>query len=97
MLTEFDNFSLIAFTLALAVGAYFLAAATDNVIGADGFGTIPNMIILIAGAFLGLVGLEHLKVPIHNDALRMLACVAGAFLCLGLMSLLKAFAKRLHY
>lgn len=97
MLTEFDNFSLVAFALALAVGAYFLAAATDNVIGADGFGTIPNMIILIAGAFLGLFSLEHLKLPIYNDALRMFACVIGAFLCLGLLSLLKSFANRLHY
>ncbi len=97
MLAEFDNFSLIAFALALAVGAYFLAAATDNVIGADGFGTVPNMIILIAGAFLGLFGLEHLNLPIHNDALRMFACVIGAFLCLGLLSVLKAFANRLHY
>lgn len=97
MLAEFDNFSLIAFTLALAVGAYFLAAATDNVIGADGFGTVPNMIILIAGAFLGLFSLEHLRIPVHNDGLRMFACVIGGFLCLGLLSLLKAFANRLHY
>ena len=97
MLAEFDSFSMVAFALALAVGAYFLAAATDNVIGADGFGTVPNMIILIAGAFLGLFSLEHLKLPIHNDALSMFACVIGAFLCLGLLSLLKAFANRLHY
>lgn len=97
MLTEFDNFSLIVFALGLVAGAYFLAAATDNVIGSDGFGTIPNMIILIAGGFLGLFSLENLKLPIYNDALRMFACVIGAFLCLGLLSLLKSFANRLHY
>lgn len=97
MLADFDNFTLIAFAAALAVGAYFLAAATDNVIGSDGFGTVPNMIILIAGAFLGLFALEHLQLPIHNDALRMFACVVGAFLCLAFLSVLKAFANRLHY
>ena len=97
MLGEFDNTTIIMFGLALAVAAYFVAAATDNVIGADGFGTFANMIIMIAGAFLGLFTMEHLQLPVHNVALRSLACVAGAFVCLGLLSLLKAFANRLHY
>ncbi len=97
MFTDFDNITLVAFAAALAVGAYFLAAATDSVIGRDGFGTVRNMIIMIAGACLGLFTLDHLQLPIHTGGLRIFACVIGAFLCLGLLSVLKAFANRLHY
>ena len=97
MLAEFDTTTLIALAVALAAGAWFLAAAADNVIGRDGFGTLANAIILVAGACLGLFMLEHLHLPVYNPALRALGCVAGGFSCLALLSLLKAFANRLHY
>ena len=97
MPTDFDTLTLILLGCGLAACAYFLAAATDNVIGRDGFGTVPNMIILIAGACLALFTIRNMHLPVYGTALQALACVIGAFACLALLSVLKAFASRLHY
>lgn len=97
MLADFDNASLIILAMALAVGAWFVAAAADGVIGRDGFGTFANTIILFAGGCLGLFSAEHLDLPVYNTAAQAFAVVIGGFACLALLSVLKAFANRLHY
>lgn len=97
MPTDFDTLTLIVYGSAALAGAYFLAAATDSVIGRDGFGTIANMIILIAGASVALFAVRLLHLPVYNSALLILIGVAGAYGSLALLAVMRAFGRRLHY
>ncbi|MFZ2101276.1 MAG: hypothetical protein WAU86_11995 [Oricola sp.] len=97
MFTNIDTSTLLVVGLAIAAGAYFLASAMDGVMGPDGFGTVPNMVILIAGAFLGLYAIDYLHLPAYNVTSQAVASISGAFTCLAMLATLKALASRFGY
>ncbi|QKV20285.1 hypothetical protein [Oricola thermophila] len=97
MLTSMDTVSLLVLGLAIAAGAYFIAAAMDGVMGPDGFGTVPNMVILIAGSFLGLYATEYLHLPAYSTTSQAVVGVSGAFSCLAFLAVLKSLANRFGY
>lgn len=97
MFLNIDAPTLIGAGLAITAIAYFMAAATDTIMGRDGFGTIRNMIILIAGAGIGLFVAERLRLPAHGLPMQALASICGGFACLALLAVLKALANRFGY
>ncbi|MCI5075300.1 hypothetical protein [Oricola sp.] len=65
--------------------------------GSQSFGVWPTMIILMTGACIGFLGMDHLRLPVGGAAPRVLFCLFGAFSCLALLTVLRSFARRLHY
>jgi hypothetical protein len=97
MMTGFETTTLLVIGLAIGAGAFFIATAMDGLMGPDGFGTIPNMIILIAGGFFGHYVLGNINMP-HNDAtIQAIFGVTGGFTCLAFLAMLKAVASRYGY
>ena len=92
MFAGFDTTTLLAIGIAIVVGAYFLAAAMDGVMGPDGFGTFANMVILV-----GLYAVDYFGLDLRNTTSQAVACVAGAFGCLATLATLKAVAGRFGY
>jgi uncharacterized membrane protein YeaQ/YmgE (transglycosylase-associated protein family) len=97
MFTSMDTTTLLVIGLAIAAGAYFMAAAMDGVMGSDGFGTVPNMVILIAGSFVGLYATEYLHLPAYSVTTQAVVGITGAFTCLALLATLKSLANRFGY
>ncbi len=97
MFANMDAATLVVVGLAIAAGAYFIASAMDGVMGSDGFGTIANMVILIAGSFVGLYAVEYLRLPAYTVTTQAVGGVAGAFGCLALLAMLKSLANRFGY
>ena len=97
MFASIDTTTLLVVSLAVAAGSYFMASAMDGVMGPDGFGTVPNMVILIAGAFIGLYMTDYLNLPAYNVTSQAVAGITGGFLCLGFLATLKSLANRFGY
>ena len=77
--------------------AYFIGYAMDGVMGDDGFGILPNAIILIAGGFLGFYATRYIHLPINDMTQNGVAVVAGGFASLALLAMLKALAQRMGF
>ena len=97
MFVGIDTVSLLIIGLAVAAGAYFMASAMDGVMGPDGFGTVPNMVILIAGAFIGLYVIDYLHLPAYDVTSQTVAGITGGFACLAILATLKSLANRFGY
>ena len=97
MLYGLDTTTLLVLALGIAAGAYFMASAMDGVMGPDGFGTVPNMIILIAGGFVGLYAIDYVHIPLNNATMQAVAGISGAFACLAALAMVKGIANRLGY
>ena len=97
MFVNIDTTTLLIAGLMVAAGAYFMASAMDGVMGTDGFGTVPNMVILIAGCFVGLYAFEYLHLPTYDVTTQAIAGITGGFTCLGFLATLKSLANRFGY
>jgi hypothetical protein len=97
MFTSMDTTTLLVIGLAISAGAYFMAAAMDGVMGSDGFGTVPNMVILIAGSFVGLYATDYLHLPAYSATTQAVVGITGAFMSLAVLATLKSLANRFGY
>lgn len=97
MIAGMDTTTLLMIGLIVCSGAYFIASAMDGVMGPDGFGTVPNMIILLAGGFLGLYTMSLAHIPLNDPTMQAVAGITGAFTALAILATLKAIARRLGY
>jgi hypothetical protein len=78
-------------------GAYIVGIAMNGLMGDDGFGSIPNAIILISGGFLGFYLPKYFYFLMGDVTLRAVLVVSGAFLSLALLATFKAVASRFGY
>lgn len=97
MLAHLDTQTLVAITFAIAVSGYFLGAAMDGVLQGDGFGTIGNMVVMMAGAFIGLQVSPMIEVPLDPTVTQGVAAVSGAFIFLALLATIKGLLARFGY
>lgn len=97
MLNYLDTQTLMIVGLAITVGAFFIGSAMDGVLESLAFGTIGNMMILIAGAFLGLY-LGDILLPYTHDAVyTAIVGVCGGFISLAVLMTLKAALSKFGF
>jgi uncharacterized membrane protein YeaQ/YmgE (transglycosylase-associated protein family) len=77
------------------LGSFFLGNAMDGVLGDDGFGTFGNMIVVGAGFFVGLWVGKHYGYSVSTFKIGVVAGLVGSFVCLLVLSILKAILNRL--
>lgn len=97
MFSGMDTTTLLVIGLMIAAGAYFTAAAMDGVMGSDGFGTVPNMVILIAGSFIGVYATDYFHLPAYSVTTQTVVGITGAFMSLAVLAMLKSLASRFGY
>ncbi|WP_421856968.1 hypothetical protein [Oricola sp.] len=97
MIAGIDAFTLVIIGLFITAAAYFIASAMHGVMGPDGFGTIPNMVILLTGGFLATYLMEVLRIPLRDPTGQAVTAITGGFCALALLATLKAVASRLGY
>lgn len=97
MIAGDDTFALLIVGLVVTAGAYFMASAMDGVMGPDGFGTVPNMVIMLTGGILGSYMIDRLNLVAFDSTTQAVAGISGGFACLALLATLKALANRLGY
>lgn len=97
MFSYLDTTSLLALGLAVCTASFFIASLMDGVLEGDGFGTTGNMVILVAGAFLGFY-VGNLITPYGANAVyTAVAGVSGAFGSLAILAIMKALLSRFGY
>jgi hypothetical protein len=97
MIAGVDTFMLLIVGLVISAGAYFMASAMDGVMGDDGFGTVPNMIILLSGGVFGFYLIERSHLLVVDTTGQAVAGITGGFAALAFLAMLKAVANRLGY
>lgn len=97
MFGQMDAQTLLVVTFAIAVSGYFLGAAMDGVLQGDGFGTIGNMVILMAGAFIGLRVGPMIELPLEPAVAQGVSAVSGAFIVLAVLATIKGVLARFGY
>ena len=97
MIAGVDTSTLIIVGLVIVAGAYFIASAMDGVMGPDGFGTLPNMVILLSGGLSGVYIVELMHIPALDPTGRAVTGITSGFCALALLAMLKAIANRLGY
>ncbi|MEM5502664.1 hypothetical protein [Ahrensia kielensis] len=97
MINYLDTQTLMIVGLAITVGAFFIGSAMDGVLESIAFGAIGNMMILIAGAFLGLY-LGEIFLPYSHDAAYIaIVGVCGGFMLLAVLMTLKAALSKFGF
>lgn len=97
MIAGVDTFMLLTIGLIISAGAYFVASAMDGVMGDDGFGTLPNMAILLVGGVLGFYIIDRSHLLVVDTTGQAVSGITGGFAALALLAMLKAVANRLGY
>ncbi len=78
----------------IVVVSFFLGNAMDGVLGDDGFGIFGNMIVIAAGFFVGLWVGRYFGYPVNNFKFGIIAGLAGSFVSLLVLSIIKAVLNR---
>ena len=86
-----DTDMLVMVTLIIGIAGFFGGLAMNGVLEEDGFGLIGNMLILVAGAAIGIQFGSAIRLPFESTIADAVRAVGGAFLCLTAL----AFAKNL--
>ncbi|KGF69954.1 hypothetical protein LL06_07825 [Hoeflea sp. BAL378] len=80
--------------VALSVAAsFFVGNAMDSVLGALGFGPLGNMIVLLAGFFLGLNAVDLIPFGRVPSAMIIPAAIAVSFAILLLLAVFKRMVR----
>ncbi|WP_306119493.1 MULTISPECIES: hypothetical protein [unclassified Roseitalea] len=95
MFAYMDTNTLIVVGLAIAVSAFFAGAAMHGVMEDDGFGPVGNMIIMIAGAIVGLYLGPMFEWPIDRNSADAVAAVSGGFIALAVLAIIKSYLVKL--
>ncbi|MFZ2099530.1 MAG: hypothetical protein WAU86_03095 [Oricola sp.] len=77
--------------------AYFIGIAMNGVLGEDGFGTLMNATILVAGGFLGFYLARYIHVSAYDTTKHAVLVVSGGFISLAFLSVLKAVFQRFGF
>jgi uncharacterized membrane protein YeaQ/YmgE (transglycosylase-associated protein family) len=75
--------------------SFFIASAMDGVLSADGFGVIGNQVIIVAGFYLGIWTARHFGYSVSNFTYSVVIGLAGAFIALLVLAIIKALLSRL--
>lgn len=79
----------------VAVLAFFFGAALDAIMKEDGFGPVGNMLLFTAGFFGAVLIANSFGITLHDLRLAVAWGLAGAFVLISLLSLVKASLARL--
>ena len=92
---DMDTNTLMVLGLALAACGFFGGLAMNGVLEGDGFGVVGNMVVLIAGALIGIYLGSSVRIPLEGMTADAVRAVSGAFICLTVLALLKNLLSRL--
>lgn len=84
---------LLAF-VSVGILSFILAMALDALMGENGFGAGGNAVIITIGFFLGIHVANKFGIRIGDLERGVAIGVAGAFLCLAMMTLTKGILQR---
>lgn len=96
MLNSLDTQMLVVLFMIVAVGSFFIGSMMHGVLEEDGFGTIGNMGVLIAGAFFGFYAIDIMMYGTNSVQIAV-AGVTGGFMTLALTVISKAVLNKLGY
>ncbi len=96
MLNSLDTEMFVALFMVVAVGSFFIGSMMHGVLEEDGFGTIGNMGVLMAGAFFGFYAVDNFFYGTSSVQVAV-AGVSGGFITLALMVISKALLNKFGY
>jgi len=79
----------------VAMFAFLLGLALDHIMGGDGFGATGNMLIITAGFFLGVFGVNSWGIRLNDATMAVGTGLAGAFVALMVLVLVKGALSRI--
>lgn len=94
MLAYMDTNMFLMLLLIVGVAGFFGGLAMDGVLEEDGFGVIGNMLILIAGAVIGIQFGGAIRLPFESTIADAVRAISGAFICLTILALTKNVLRR---
>jgi len=95
MLASLSLTELAIFGAVVLVASYFVGTFANEIVGSEGFGVNGNMIVLAAGTFGGLWLSNYYRFPQNDEVMLSLWGIAGAFVTLVVLILMKMGARRL--
>ncbi|MEN0001519.1 MAG: hypothetical protein AAF940_11605 [Pseudomonadota bacterium] len=95
MITDLTMQGWIYIGFILAASGFFIGSAMDGVLGAEAFGPLGNMAVLISGSLAGGIGIEYTEFKTNDPTILALVMVAGAFLTLGFLVITKLGLNKL--
>lgn len=97
MLANLDTTELLVLTGALVLGAFFVSQFVNSILGPQGFGPIGTVVILVAGAFIGLYAAQHYQLPSRDYVIQGVCAIAGGFGTLFAAMILKMIFRRMGF
>ena len=94
MLGHPDVDTLLIVGLLMGAGGFFGGIAMNGVLEDSGFGVVGNMLILIAGAVVGMKLGAMVPLPFEAPVADAVRAITGAFLCLSLLAVAKNVLRR---
>lgn len=94
MFNYMDTNALLIMGLIACFAGFFGGMAMNGVLEDDGFGVIGNMLILIAGALIGIQFGQGLRIPFEESIADAVRAITGAFLCLSVLAVAKNVLRR---
>ncbi|MEP9373023.1 hypothetical protein [Mesorhizobium sp. KR1-2] len=79
----------------VAVIALFFGTALDAIMDDDGFGPVGNMVLFTAGFFAAILAANCRGIAMRDLTFAMATGLAGAFVTIGMLALVKAGMARL--
>lgn len=95
MLWNLGAFWLMMAVATVVVFSFFLGSAIDTLMREDGFGITGNMVIIFGGFFLAILAANRQGYSLHELHRAIMVGLAGAFVCLATLTLIKALVARL--
>lgn len=89
-----DIGTLSAAVLLIGALAFLLGLALDGIMARGGYGPVGNTLIIAAGCVLGLVIAQRSGILRGDLTMASATGLAGAFLALGALALLKTYLTR---
>lgn len=96
MLNSLETEMLVVLFMIVAVGSFFIGSMMHGVLEEDGFGTIGNMGVLIAGSFFGFYAIDVLMYGTSSVQIAV-AGVTGGFMTLAFTVITKAVLNKFGY
>ncbi|MCR9121613.1 MAG: hypothetical protein NXH91_05025 [Phyllobacteriaceae bacterium] len=97
MLMNLDATALMIVALMIGAAGFFGGLAMNGVLQEDGFGVLGNMLVLIAGAMIGVHFGAAIHLPLDSVTADAVRAVTGAFLSLTALALIKNMLGRFGF
>lgn len=95
MLWNLDFVWLLLAVTVVSILGFLLSLGLDAIMGSEGFGAFGNMIVVVAGFFLGILVVNWFGIRLADLRLAALTGVGGAFACLFALAAIKGAVSRL--